>query len=83
MTNGAPRTGGRELALQARHHLFHRRIRHPFDHARRDGRASAAMVAPIEAMNFALNEILLLATVALLGKPGFNQFKQIVSGVIG
>jgi len=34
-------------------------------------------------LNFALNKILLLATVALLGKPGFNQLKQIVSGAIG
>jgi len=34
-------------------------------------------------LNFALNKILLLATVALLGKPGFNQLRQIVSGAIG
>ena len=45
--------------------------------------ASAAMVAAIAAMNFALNKILRLATVALLGKLGFNQLKQIVSGAIG
>ena len=45
--------------------------------------AAPGTVAAIAAMNFALNKILLLATVAVLGKPGFNQLKQVVLGVIG
>jgi hypothetical protein len=45
--------------------------------------AGAGTVAAIAAMNFAVNKILLLATVAVLGKPGFNQLKQIVLGAIG
>ncbi|HEX2448525.1 MAG TPA: hypothetical protein VHK26_10130 [Methyloceanibacter sp.] len=45
--------------------------------------AGPGTVAAIAAMNFALNKILLLATVALLGKSGFNQLKQMVLGAIG
>ena len=45
--------------------------------------AGPGTVAAIAAMNFALNKILLLATVVVLGKPGFNQLKQMVLGAIG
>jgi len=45
--------------------------------------AGPGTVAAIAAMNFALNKILLLATVAVLGKPGFNRLKQMVLGAIG
>ena len=45
--------------------------------------ARPGTVAAIAAMNFALNKILLFATVALLGKSGFNQLKQMVLGAIG
>jgi hypothetical protein len=45
--------------------------------------ASAATVATIAGANFAANKILLLVTVGLLGRPGFNYLKSVVFSVLG
>jgi hypothetical protein len=45
--------------------------------------ASAGTVAAIVGANFAINKILLLAAVGLLGKSGFNYVKSVALGVIG
>ena len=44
--------------------------------------ASAATVGAIAAINFALNKVLLLLAVAIMGKPGFNRIKQLVLGTL-
>jgi hypothetical protein len=45
--------------------------------------ASAGTVATIAGANLAANKILLLATVGLLGKSGFNYLKSVVLGALG
>lgn len=45
--------------------------------------AGAATVAAIAGANFGINKILLLATVGLLGKSGFNYLKSLVLGALG
>ncbi len=42
--------------------------------------ANAATVGAIAAVNFALNKALLLIAAAIMGKPGFYRFKQLVFG---
>jgi hypothetical protein len=45
--------------------------------------ASAGTVAAIAGANFAINKILLVATIGLLGKSGFNYLKSAAFGVVG
>lgn len=44
--------------------------------------ASAATVGAIGAINFVLNKVLLIATVAILGKQGFLQLKGMAFGAV-
>jgi hypothetical protein len=45
--------------------------------------ASAGTVATIAGVNFAANKILLLVTIGLLGKSGFDYLKSVVSASLG
>jgi hypothetical protein len=45
--------------------------------------ASAGTVATIAGVNFAANKILLVVTVGVLGKPGFNYLKSLVFSALG